>query len=367
MRLLDLFAGIGGFSHGLVQAGMELVGFCEIDKHAHQAYKILHDPEGRLWSAYDVRTIDPIQLPDFDCICFGWPCQDNSIAGKRSGQIKRDEFNEGNRSGLLYEATRIIRAKRPKYFIAENVEGLLTVNNGRDFYSTIREFTDMGYDVQWQILNSSAYVPQNRRRIFFVGHLRGERRPKVFPFGAENSNAIEVIGRLEGNHDQNSRVYGVGVLAPTLSTMQGGGQEPKIMIVGSTKPEGSNRLGTRDVVYDSDGLMGCLQASDYKQPKQVLVRPVLTPDREEKKQNGRRFKEPGEPMFTLTAQDKHGVSDGYRIRKLTPLECFRLQSFPDEWYYKLKEHGISDSQLYKMAGNAVTSVVAYEIGRRLMQ
>lgn len=331
MRLLDLFAGVGGFSHGLVQAGMELVGFCEIDKHAHQAYKILHDPEGRLWSAYDVRTIDPIQLPDFDCVCFGWPCQDNSIAGKRIGQIKRDDDNAGNRSGLLYEATRIIRVKRPKYFIAENVEGLLTVNNGRDFYATIREFTDMGYDVQWQILNSSAYVPQNRRRIFFVGHLRGERRPKIFPFGAENENAIEVVGRLEGNHDQNSRVYGVDGLSPTLSTMQGGGQEPKVLVpevqcINPRKEDGTQTY-QQDRVYDTDGV-----------------------------------------MTTLSAQlaGRFNIKQDYRIRKLTELECFRLQSFPDEWYYKLKEHSISSSQLYKMAGNAVTSVVAYEIGRRLM-
>lgn len=240
---------------------------------------------------------------------------------------------------------------------------------------------------------------------------------KIFPFGAENSNAIEVVGRLEGNHDQTSRVYGVGGLAPTLSTMQGRGTEPKVLVVGNTNPSGNGMNGK---VFDSKGLAPTLTTNKGEGNK-ILVEPraVLTPDREEKRQNGRRFKEPGEPMFTLTAQDKHAVAilrqtrteygkqmrkqyeageldegrqsmisleprtdgiantlttvqkdnlllTGYRIRKLTPKECFRLQSFPDEWYYKLKEHGISDSQLYKMAGNAVTSVVAYEIGRRLM-
>jgi DNA (cytosine-5)-methyltransferase 1 len=468
VRLLDLFSGIGGFSNGLVQAGMELVGYCEIDKYAHQAFQILHDPEERLWNAYDVRTIDPFRLPEFDCVCFGWPCQDNSIAGKRKGQLKRDESNEGNRSGLLFEATRIIRARKPKYFIAENVEGLFSVNDGRDFYATIREFTDMGYDVQWQVLNSSAYVPQNRKRIFFVGHLRGTRRPEVFPFGCENENAIEVIGKLEGNHDQNSRIYGISGISPTLSTMQGGGQEPKVLVnivngelkqredftcLDANYAKGLDNHGARtgvmvkeitcvnprkedgtqtyqqDRVYDTDGVMTTLSAELAGRFNILEPIAVLTPDREEKRQNGRRFKEPGEPMFTLTAQDKHGVAiiddqgrtkkelrlldtcptlraqshgnepkvvivddtqgfdgvrtydealtlraqrsglkvtDGYRIRKLTPLECFRLQSFPDWWYYKLKEHGISDSQLYKMAGNAVTSEVARQIGIRLM-
>lgn len=394
MKLLDLFSGIGGFSHGLVQAGMELVGYCEIDKYAHQAFQILHDPEERLWNEYDVRTIDPVRLPDFDCVCFGWPCQDNSIAGKRKGQLKRDESNEGNRSGLLFEATRIIRARKPKYFVAENVEGLFSVNGGRDFYATIREFTDMGYDIQWGVLNSSAYVPQNRRRIFFVGHSRGQRRPEVFPFGAENENTIKIAGKLDGNHEQNSRVYGIDGLAPTLGTMQGGGQEPKVLV----------NVAQGQLKVRENNISNCLDANYFKgldnhQGRTGVLEPiaVLTPDREEKRQNGRRFKEPGEPMFTLTAQDKHGVAiiddtqgfdgtrvyteesptlrasrnglkvtDGYRIRKLTPLECFRLQSFPDWWYYKLKEHGISDSQLYKMAGNAVSSIVAFEIAKRLL-
>lgn len=365
MKLLDLFSGIGGFSHGLVQAGMELVGYCEIDKHAHQAFQILHDPEERLWNEYDVRTIDPVRLPDFDCICFGWPCQDNSIAGKRKGQVKRDESNEGNRSGLLFEATRIIRARKPKYFIAENVEGLFSVNDGRDFYATIREFTDMGYDIQWGVLNSSAYVPQNRKRIFFVGHPRGTRRPEVFPFGSENENTIEVIGKLEGNHDQNSRIYGIDGLCPTLSTMQGGGQEPKVLVTRQY-----DQLHIRDQVT-------CLDANyakgldNHQARTGVMEVSCINPrkvDGTQTYQHDRVYDTNG--IMTCLGIDESGrynIIHDYRIRKLTPLECFRLQSFPDWWYHKLKEHGISDSQLYKMAGNAVTSEVARQIGIRLMR
>lgn len=320
--------------HGLMQAGMECAGYCEIDKFAHQAFKILHDPEERMWEAYDVRAVtdDDIRLlgrerGPIDLIAGGFPCQAFSIAGKRKG------FQDSTRGTLFFEIIRFASILKPKYLLLENVTGLLNHDGGRTFETVIRTLDELGYVGEWCVLNSAAYVPQNRERVFIVASLGRSGGRKVFPFGEENENAIEVVGKLEGNHDQNGRVYGIDGIAPCLSTMQGGGQEPKVLV---TEPIA-----------------------------------VLTPDREEKRQQGRRFKEPGEPSFTLNTIDRHGVAvnkgNGYRIRKLTPLECFRLQSFPDEWYHRLKEHNISDSQLYKMAGNAVTSRVAYEIGKRLMQ
>jgi DNA (cytosine-5)-methyltransferase 1 len=172
------------------------------------------------------------------------------------------------------------------------------------------------------LLNSAAYVPQNRERVFIVASLRGSCGRPVFPFGAENENTIKVAGKLDCYNDQNNRVYDISGLAPTLPTMQGGGQEPKVLV---TKKE--NQLTIREIAT-------CLDANYYK---------------------------------GLDAhQARTGVMEEKGIRKLTPLECFRLQSFPDEWYHTLKKAGISDSQLYKMAGNAVTSIVAYEIGKRLM-
>ncbi|MBD0381228.1 DNA (cytosine-5-)-methyltransferase [Paenibacillus sp. WST5] len=434
-----MFAGIGGMGHGLMEAGWECVGYAEWDKFAHQAYEILHDHEKRMWSAYDVTKVtdDDLRLfrrerGDISLLAGGFPCQSFSIAGKRQG------FRDATRGTLFFEIIRWASILEPEYLLLENVTGLLNHDGGRTFETVLGTLDEMGYVGEWCVLNSAAYVPQNRERVFIIASARGSSGRKIFPFGAENSNSIEVVGRLEGNHDQNSRDYGTGGVAPTLSTMQGGGQEPKILVAGQLDDD----TGGTGKIYDPDGIaptqlaqhgnavtkivigatntnlgkpqkiVNTLQARDYKglqgrQEMSVVLEPipVLTPDREEKRQNGRRFKEPGEPMFTLTAQDKHGVAipepsgiytgtspeflrqpavglsrtlkankhdagiidTNYRIRKLTPLECFRLQSFPDEWYYKLKEAGISDSQLYKIAGNAVTSVVAYEIGKRLIE
>lgn len=458
MKFYDAFHGVGGFRYGLEQAGMECVGGCELDKYACQAYGVINDEH---CEPTDIRTVDPIRLPDFDIFVGGFPCQDLSVAGKRKGF-------DGERSVLFFEILRICEVKRPAYILLENVTGLFSHNGGETFRVVLQSLDELGYDAEWQVHNSAAYVPQNRERVFIIGHLRGQGTRTVFPFGVENSGLIEVIGKLDGNHEQNSRVYGIAGIAPTLSTMQGGGQEPKVLVaghlecdsggtgkiydpdgiaptqlsqhgnavtkvvvVGNVNPSGNGMNGQ---VFDAEGMAPtlttnkgegnkilvnvsqitgvvetdqslCLDANYFKglganQARTGVAEPraVLTPGRPEKRQQGRRMKEPGEPIFTLTAQDLHGVAiiddtqgfdgtrvytdesptlranrsglkvlNGYRIRKLTPLECFRLQSFPDWWYYKLKEHGISDSQLYKMAGNAVTSEVARQIGIRLIR
>ena len=240
----------------------------------------------------------------------------------------------------------------------------------------------MGYDVEWQVLNSKNFsVPQNRERVFIIGHLREGRTRRVFPIIRENAKSDN--------------------------------QQSKIEIVGNTKNPNGTSQGTGSVVYNSKGLIGTLCARDYKEPKQVAI-PVLTPDRVNKRQNGRRFKTDGEPMFTLTAQDRHGIlikeatkkgfakaeigdsvnlshpnsktrrgrvgkqiantlltgeSQGvvepdFRIRKLTPRECWRLQGFPNWAFDKAKEVN-SNSQLYKQAGNSVTVNVITAIAKEL--
>lgn len=402
MRYIELFAGIGGMGYGLMQAGMECVGYVEWDKYAHKAFQLLHDPEERMWNAYDVRDVtdEHIRLlgterGPIDLIAGGFPCQAFSIAGKRQG------FKDSTRGTLFFEIVRFASILRPRYLLLENVTGLLNHDDGRTFETVIRTLDELGYVGEWCVLNSAAYVPQNRERVFIVASLGGDGGRKIFPFGGQNSNAVEVVGRVDINADDYcKRVYSPAGLSPCLPTMQGGSQEPKI-ILADNGPQ-------HKVQQIKNNIAPTLRVGGGGDKPGIWVTEpvaVLTPDREEKHQNGRRFKEPGEPMLTLTAQDKHGVAisqlnpgarqgeriydaDGlspticanvtggfkpimhvtndYRIRKLTPLECFRLQSFPDEWYYKLKEAGISDSQLYKMAGNAVTSVVAYEIGRRLV-
>ena len=421
MKFLDLFAGIGGFRLGMESAGHECVGFCEIDKYARASYKAIHNTEGEI-ELHDITAVSDESIRGFgsvDVICGGFPCQAFSIAGHRRGF-------EDTRGTLFFEICRFASILRPKYLFLENVRGLLNHDGGATFETIIRTLDGLGYDVEWQVLNSKNFgVPQNRERVFIIGYLRGERTRNVFPIGRES--------------EQSDR------------------QQSKIEIVGNTKNPNGTSQGSGNVVYDSKGLIGTLCARDYKEPKQVAI-PVLTPDRANKRQNGRRFKTDGEPMFTLTAQDRHGVvveneikkygtiqpnfnqsgvvyeTDGiaptircygegglepkirvkeatkqgyaeaeigdsvnlshpnsktrrgrvgkqiantlltgesqgvvesdFRIRKLTPRECWRLQGFPD-WAFDKAQEVNSNSQLYKQAGNSVTVNVIEVIAREL--
>jgi len=367
VKFVELFAGIGGMGYGLMKAGMECVGYCEIDKHAHRAFQILHDPEKTMWEGWDVRDVTddnirnlgrergPIQL-----LVGGFPCQAFSVAGKRQG------FADSTRGTLFFEIIRFASILRPEYLLLENVTGLLNHDNGRTFETIIRALDELGYMGQWTLLNSKDFgVPQNRERVFIVGHLRGKPRPEILSIGRKNTKTIHVVGKIEqeGWIDIWKRVHDDQGLSPTLGTMQGGHQQPKVFVDLSVQhPKVTETARCLKSRYDVGLSNRAAENSGVMEPVAVL-----TPDREEKRQNGRRFKEPGEEMFTLTAQDRHGVVENYRIRKLTPLECFRLQSYPDEWYTKLREYGISNSQLYKMAGNGVTSNVAYEIGLKIKE
>ena len=425
MKFLDLFAGIGGFRLGMESSGHECIGFCEIDKFARASYKAIHNTEGEI-ELHDITTVtdDEVRaIGHVDVICGGFPCQAFSIAGARRGF-------EDTRGTLFFEIARFASILEPKYLFLENVKGLLNHDRGNTFKTILGALDGLGYDVEWQVLNSKNFsVPQNRERVFIIGHLRGKRTRNVFPIGRES--------------EQSDR------------------QQSKIEIVGNAKNPNGTSQGTGSVVYDSNGLIGTLCARDYKEPKQVAI-PVLTPDRANKRQNGRRFKTDGEPMFTLTAQDRHGVvvekkvkqvgnliatesfggnphrgrvydisgispclncvggglepkirvkeatKQGYaeaeigdsvnlshpnsktrrgrvgkqiantlltgesqgvvepdfRIRKLTPRECWRLQGFPD-WAFDKAQEVNSNSQLYKQAGNSVTVNVIEVIAREL--
>ncbi|AQZ43490.1 DNA (cytosine-5-)-methyltransferase [Listeria monocytogenes] len=378
MKFLDLFAGIGGFRLGMESAGHECVGFVEIDKYARKSYKAIHETEGE-WAREDITKITDAEWRELrgtvDVICGGFPCQAFSIAGKRLG------FSE-TRGTLFFEIARAAKQIQPRYLFLENVKGLLSHDKGATFATILTTLDELGYDAEWQIFNSKNFgVPQNRERVFIIGHLRGERTGKVFPFGGTNKTTIV--------------------------------EQPRQIILGTTKNPNAKGRNQRHDTFSINGIMGCLTATDYKQPKQIAI-PVLTPDRPEKRQNGRRFKEDGEEMFTLTAQDKHGVlikeatskgyaeaypgdsvnishpnsetrrgrvgkqlantlltgeeqgvvTDHYRIRKLTPRECWRLQGFPD-WAFDRAAEVNSNSQLYKQAGNSVTVNVISAIAKRL--
>lgn len=325
MKYFDLFSGIGGFSLGIEKTTeAECVGCAEIDKYASAIYKYRFS-EVRNYG--DVSRINTEELPDFDLLCFGWPCQDLSIAGKRAG------LTEGSRSGLLNEAIRILKAKQPHYFIAENVKGLYSTTNGCDFYTAIRMFTDIGYDCQWQLLNTKWFLPQNRERIYFVGHLRGKRRPKVFPI---REDAEVCVGRNKTKKAINQNTS--CLKARDYASWNGN----YLMEITKNKSQAGG-LGAKTGLYGVS-----------RHPLKFLQRNQKNVD--------------GKHSFTVDSMNTGGVKINSSIRRLTPIECERLQGFPDNWtkcgIVDGKKVEISDTQRYKCLGNAVTvNVVSAIVGK----
>ena len=329
MKFIDLFAGIGGFRRGMELAGHECVGFCEFDKFATASYTSMHlltlEQRERLnkmplkqrqkeilkeeyrngeWYANDIRRVYAGDIPRADCWCFGFPCQDISVAGKQLGF-------QGNRSSLFFRVMYLIgqleEENRPTYLFIENVKNLLSVNGGWDFARLLIEMEQRGYDAEWQVLNSKDFgVPQNRERCFIIGHLRGRSTAKVFPVErTDGENSIQIIDHKDG-YRKNTQVFAPDGITETLDTGQGGGRGHHVALPCFIDLCNS---GT-----ETTSIARCLQAryqkgcGTYKAQNSGIAIPVLTPDRAEKRQNGRRFKEDGEPMFTLTGQDRHGVA-----------------------------------------------------------
>lgn len=335
MRFIDFFAGVGGFRRGLELSGNKCVGFCEWDKYAATSYISMHlitdkqreylstltmkqrqkeilkdEYRNGEWYSNDIRNVDARSLPAADCWCFGAPCQDFSIAGKRAGL-------DGDRSSLIREIFRLLEEQkeqdRPEWIVYENVKGMLSSNKGLDYLSILSEMDRLGYDIEWQNINSKWFVPQNRERIYTIGHLGRYGRRKILPItGADGENNIQQLGSkiAERKNPNAYRVYSADGLSPCLGTMQGGGLEPSVALPINVKcininDKNGKERSQQDGVYAIDGDMTALNSS--LGGRHNIAIPVLTPDRENKRQNGRRFKENGEPMFTLTAQDRHGV------------------------------------------------------------
>nr|WP_289706531.1 DNA (cytosine-5-)-methyltransferase [Enterocloster clostridioformis] len=307
LTFLDLCSGIGGFRLGLEAAGHKCIGYCEYDKYARASYEAMYDTEGE-WKADDVTKLRQGDIPYADIWTFGFPCQDISIAGKQRGL-------SGKRSGIYYSIIDLVKGKKesdkPTYLLVENVKNLLSVNGGFDFAAVLSEMDEAGYDARWQVLNSKDHgVPQNRERVFFIANLRSRGRREILPVTGEDGGTLkEIIGGMQGY-----RVYDPEGVSVTLGA-NGGGM-------------GAN-TGLYFIVQVKDNpkitqLARCLIA---KYNAGVVNRPansgvleahaVITPDRMVKRQNGRRMKEEGEPMFTLTGQDRHGV---YLCNKSTD-EC----------------------------------------------
>jgi DNA (cytosine-5)-methyltransferase 1 len=360
MKYFSICTGVGGFELGIGDKG-QCIGFSEIDKYCSQ---LLANKFPGIRNYGNCPEIDPATLPEFDMLVGGFPCQSFSIAGKRRGF-------EDTRGTLFFEIARICRAKRPKFIFLENVKGLLNHNKGETFRVILQTLEELGYRTQWMVLNSKFFgVPQNRERVFIIGSLRNECRPQILPFRTNDKKFItETYSTRESNAI--TATYHKGNKGQHIGYYQGD-------IIGKGHNSQENR------VYMPDKIMGCLPNSNLVNKINIAV-PVLTPDRVEKRQNGRRFKEDGDLAFKLTKTDIHGVmiqshsprcgdpnkggtgpliSDEHcftldstphndimrcKIRRLTPTECERLQGFPDGW-----TEGFSDTQRYKMMGNAVT-------------
>ena len=199
MRFIDFFAGIGGFRLGMEMAGHECVGHCEIDKYANRSYIAMHKPKESEWYADDITRVEPKDVPEAECYCFGFPCQAFSIAGKRGGF-------EDTRGTLFFEVMRIAKERHPRILFAENVKGLLNHDGGGTFETIIGTMADLGYCVEWQVLNSKDFgVPQNRERVFIIGHLGEPCGRKVFPIIGDSREAVELRGQQ-------------GVISNTLDT-----------------------------------------------------------------------------------------------------------------------------------------------------
>lgn len=378
MKFIDLFAGIGGFRYGLQKVATESESSSDSESGASQhGQRAFHCVWSNEWDKYasqiykkhygecdtrDIRTVDTSEIPDHDLLCAGFPCQSFSIAGKRLGF-------EDTRGTMFFEIARIIRDKRPRYFLLENVKGLLSHDEGKTFQTILGVLSDLGYEYQWQVLNSKNFgVPQNRERVFIVGHLRETSRPEVFPIGesysiSHQTKYAEQAGRSRISSTIDARYGSLRNAGETYLHYIGGIRGKRDMWLKDNK-QNSRNFSQGQRVYSSDGIASTIagNAGGLGGKTGLYAIPVLTPDRMEKRQNGRRFKNDGDPAFTLTSQDKHGVYDGLNIRRLTPVECERLQGFPDNW-----TEGISDTQRYKCLGNAVTTLVITEIGQKFIQ
>lgn len=327
MKFLELCAGIGGFRVALENLGCECVGYSEIDKHAIKLYSAFFNDERNLG---DVTKIEAEKLPDFDILVGGFPCQAFSVAGKRGG------FND-TRGTIFFDFARIMKAKKPKFVIFENVKGLLSHDGGKTYETMLRTLDELGYDAQWGILNTRFHgLPQNRERVYIVANLR------------ERSSTKILFERGDGITDKVENKLKVSDFVGRYYTQ-------------------TNKSHQRHGVLSDIGIAPCLTATDYKEPRIVKIGDIDGLNT----QYSRVYDSEG-VSTTINAQGgglgaKTGLYNvNNSVRRLTPKECFRLQGFKDEMVelgYKLE---ISDTQLYKMAGNAVSVPVVEWVAQRVL-
>ena len=377
LTFLDFFSGVGGFRHGLELAGMKCIGFCEKDKFARKSYEAMYDTKGE-WFHDDITTIDPLRLPKADLWCAGSPCQNVSIAGKRAGLY-------GERSGLFFTFVELIKSQKeedkPEWVLLENVKGLLSSGGGRDYLDYLSILDESGYDLEWQVFNSKDYgVPQNRERIYTLGHLRSRGRRQVLPLSRESSSHLkQLVGGM-----QSYRVYDPSGIATTLVGEGGGlGAKTGLYLIDQslTEPKLTKEARCITARYTAGATKRTAMNTGVLEVQPILKKGIKV--RNGTKQ-GYQLAEVGDSVdlsypssLTRRARVGRGIAHNLscscqmgavvwngrvvKIRRLTPKECFRLQGFSDDLFEKAKAVN-SDTQLYKQAGNGVTVPVVYAIG-----
>ena len=328
MNFLDLFAGIGGFRLGMERGGHKCVGFCEIDKFARLSYKAMHSTGNEI-EYHDIKEVTNEEFRKLrgkvDIICGGFPCQAFSIAGKQLGF-------EDARGTLFYEIARATKEIKPRYLLLENVRNLLSHDKGQTFTRILKILDELGYDAEWQVLNSKNFgVPQNRERVFIIGHLRGECTYRVFPIRDSTKQINELPRKRITTNTLTARYTAKGNGSYVIESKQ-----KKVALVKEATKQGYAIANIGDSI-------------NLSHPNS-------------KTRRGRVGKKIANTL--LTTDEQGVVLSDYKIRKLTPKECWRLQGFPDELFDKAQEVN-SNSQLYKQAGNSVTVNVIEEIAKRL--
>ena len=364
MKFLEVCAGIGGFRQALENFGCECVGWSEIDKHAIKLYSAWYNDNCNFG---DVTKINAETLPDFDLLVGGFPCQAFSIAGKRMG------FND-TRGTIFFDFARMMKAKKPKFAIFENVKGLLNHDGGKTYETILQTLNELGYDAQWATLNTKFHgLPQNRERVYIVANLRERSSTKIlFERGDDSADKVErtengIIGQFYNRKGKTHQDLGVisseGHSPALLATTH---KNPRIVKIGDI--DGLNTQYSR--VYDSEGVSTTINAQGGGLGAKTGLYKIGTIGNDSL--SNRIYSDKG-VSATLCAGNNGGgkrmggvYNIGDKVRRLTPKECFRLQGFKDEMVdlgYKL---GISDTQLYKMAGNAVSVPVVEWVAQRVL-
>lgn len=370
LKVFDMFSGCGGFRAAAEKIEFKTSAYCEIDKWAKKFYDNAFNTENERYFS-DAAKIIPGELPDFDLLTAGFPCQSFSIAGKRQG------FKD-TRGTMFFEVARILNDKRPRYFLLENVKGLLSHDDGKTFQTILKILTDIGiYSIEWALLNSKYFgVPQNRERIFIVGYPREFGIGKIFP--------IERTDKLHNDPEEiEEKIHNT---ASTLKARDYASWNGNFIY---QLPRGNNQGGIKKecpaitknsweynnfVVWDDynravrkDNIMGTLTGNCGSSADRNGFK-IGTLRTHNDGKGFREIKDGNCPAIPARAREDGSrqpvICDIENVRRLTPLECFRLQGFDDEIFYRGSKD-ISNAQLYKLAGNSVTVNVVYEIFKRI--